>query len=234
MLLDVGDGDEHDVRAGDGLGAAGDGWSNLVHLDDVCMAAIRSLQLPLAPGESRVYNLAGPDAPRWNEYFVDLALEIGATPVRRISPLQLKLDAKMAGPALHVVRKLLQRAGRDPSAVPELQRLAELLGVPVMDSGASYLNMPNSHPLFGTGPATREVDVALVLDCVRPWSPDPANSPPAHAKIASHRIFNGSTKKMYITKSGFRYANARKIEPPRNRLLAGMAGVTNATPTVRR
>jgi nucleoside-diphosphate-sugar epimerase len=105
-------------RLGD-LGAAGDGWSNLVHVDDVCLAAIRALQLPLAPGESRAFNLAGPDAPRWNEYFLDLALEIGATPVRRVSPLQLKLDAKIAGPALHVTRKLLQRAGRKPDAIPE-------------------------------------------------------------------------------------------------------------------
>lgn len=105
-------------RLGD-LGEAGDGWSNLVHLDDVCMAAIRALQLPLAPGESRAYNLAGPDAPRWNDYFMDLALEIGATPVRRIAPRRLRLDAKVAGPVLHVARKLLQKAGRDASAVPE-------------------------------------------------------------------------------------------------------------------
>ncbi len=76
------------------------------------------------------------------------------------------------------------RTGADPAAVAELRRLSELLGVPVMDSGASFLNMPNSHPLFGVGPATKDVDVALVLDCVRPWSPDPANSPPADAKIA--------------------------------------------------
>ena len=105
-------------RLGD-LGAAGDGWSNLVHVDDVCLAALRALELPLAPGESRIYNLAAADSPRWNEYFLDLALAIGATPVRRLSPLQLKLDARVAGPALHVLRKGLQRMGRPVRSVPE-------------------------------------------------------------------------------------------------------------------
>jgi nucleoside-diphosphate-sugar epimerase len=105
-------------RLGD-LGALGDGWSNLVHADDVCVAVLRSLQLPLGPGQSRTYNLAAPDSPRWNEYFVDLALAIAATPVRRIGPRQLQLDARLAGPALHVARKLLARIGRDAQRLPE-------------------------------------------------------------------------------------------------------------------
>lgn len=79
-------------RLGD-LGAAGDGWSNLVHVDDVCLAAIRALQLPPAPGALRTYNLAAPDSPRWNEYFIDLALAIGATPVRRLRATPMRLRA---------------------------------------------------------------------------------------------------------------------------------------------
>lgn len=105
-------------RLGD-LGEHGDGWSNLVHVDDVCIAALRSLQLPLAPGASRIYNLAAPDSPRWNEFFMDLALAIGATPVRRIGARRLAADARVAGPVLHVTRKLLQRAGRPARAIPE-------------------------------------------------------------------------------------------------------------------
>lgn len=105
-------------RLGD-LGAAGDGWTNLVHVDDVCLAVLRSMQLQLQPGDTRIYNLAAPDSPRWNEYFVDLALAIEATPVKRLSPRQLALDAKVAGPVLHVLRKFLQRAGKDPRAVPD-------------------------------------------------------------------------------------------------------------------
>ncbi|TFZ00180.1 NAD-dependent epimerase/dehydratase family protein [Ramlibacter humi] len=105
-------------RLGD-LGAAGDGWSNLVHVNDVCVAAMRSLEVPLARGECRAFNLAAPDSPRWNEYFTDLALEIGATPVRRLSPRQLTLDAKVAGPVLHVMRKLLRKAGRGAGSLPD-------------------------------------------------------------------------------------------------------------------
>ena len=105
-------------RLGD-LGEHGDGWSNLVHVDDVCVAVVRALQLPLAQGASCTYNLAAPDSPRWNEYFMDLALAIGATPVRRLGRRRLALDARVAGPVLHVTRKLLQRAGRVAQAIPE-------------------------------------------------------------------------------------------------------------------
>ena len=98
-------------RLGD-LGAAGDGWSNLVHVDDVCQALSAALRLPLAPGELPVFNLAAPDSPRWNQYFMALALAIGATPVRRLSPRQLHLDAWLAGPPLQLGRRALQALGR--------------------------------------------------------------------------------------------------------------------------
>ncbi|MDP3759599.1 MAG: NAD(P)-dependent oxidoreductase [Ramlibacter sp.] len=105
-------------RLGD-LGAAGDGWSNLVHVDDICSAVIAGLRLPLPPGQLRTYNLAAPDSPRWNEYFVDLALAIGAVPVRRISPLQLKVDGWALGPMLKVAQGVLSHAGRTGHAVPD-------------------------------------------------------------------------------------------------------------------
>jgi acetolactate synthase-1/2/3 large subunit len=77
-----------------------------------------------------------------------------------------------------------QRVGRDPAAVAELVRLAELLAIPVMDSRArDSVNFPGSHPLYGTGPASTAVDVALVLENVRPWFPG-LEDPPATAKIA--------------------------------------------------
>ena len=104
-------------RLGD-LGADGDGWSNLVHVDDVCRAAIAGLQLPFAARSAPVFNLAGPDSPRWNEFFADFAVAIGATPVRRIPRLQLMLDARVAGPALQVARIALRRAGLPAASVP--------------------------------------------------------------------------------------------------------------------
>jgi nucleoside-diphosphate-sugar epimerase len=103
-------------RLGD-LGAAGDGWSNLVHLDDVCAAIIASLRL--APGPLRTYNLSAPDSPRWNDYFVDLGVAIGATPVPRLSARQLKLDAQLAGPPLKVLQLALSKMGLPARAVPD-------------------------------------------------------------------------------------------------------------------
>ena len=95
-------------RLGD-LGVGGDGWSNLVHVDDVCDAALAAIRLAVGRGDLPVFNLAAPDSPRWNDYFVDLALAIGATPVRRISARQLRFDAMLAGPPLKIIEKLLDK-----------------------------------------------------------------------------------------------------------------------------
>jgi len=105
-------------RLGD-LGVAGDGWSNLVHVDDVCQAVINALRSPFTPAQILTYNLAAPDSPRWNDYFVDLALAIGATPVRRLGPWQLRLDAYLAGPPLKVAEKVLSRVGQAGNIVPD-------------------------------------------------------------------------------------------------------------------
>ncbi|MEJ7931947.1 NAD(P)-dependent oxidoreductase [Ramlibacter sp. AN1015] len=102
-------------RLGD-LGPAGDGWSNLVHVDDVCQAVLLSLQADEHPGSRRSYNLAAPDSPRWNTYFADLALATGATPLRHVRLRQLQMDAFLAGPPLHVGRKLLARLGGQRAA----------------------------------------------------------------------------------------------------------------------
>lgn len=105
-------------RLGD-LGAAGDGWSNLVSVDDVCEAAIASLRITATPSMPRVFNLAAPDSPRWNEYFVDLALAIGATPVPRLSRRRLALDAKLLGPPLKIAELLLKKAKRATHSLPD-------------------------------------------------------------------------------------------------------------------
>ncbi len=108
------------ARVGD-LGAAGDGWTHGVHVDDVCLAILRALQRPPVPGTLRTLNLASPDSPRWNTWFTDLALALGHTPLRRIHPLQLRADAWVLGPALHGTRHLLARlhAMRAARALPE-------------------------------------------------------------------------------------------------------------------
>lgn len=105
-------------RIGD-LGAAGDGWSNLVHLDDVCEAVLAATRLPSSECKGAVFNLAAPDSPRWNDYFVDLAIAIGATPVKRISARQLQLDSVALGPPLKVAEKILDRARFAHAWLPE-------------------------------------------------------------------------------------------------------------------
>ena len=108
-------------RLGD-LGVAGDGWSNLVHVDDVCHAVVSALTLEVMHGNIPVFNLAAPDSPRWNEYFVDLAVAIGAIPVQRINPRKLQVDSLVAGPPLKIAELLLRyfrkRSGNLPEPIP--------------------------------------------------------------------------------------------------------------------
>jgi len=108
-------------RLGD-IGALGDGWSNLVHVDDVCRAIEAAMALPVAPGGAGrlpVFNLAAPDAPRWSEYFVDLGVAIGATPVPRLSARRIRLDARLLGPPLKVTEKLAARLGLPAASLPD-------------------------------------------------------------------------------------------------------------------
>ena len=108
----------HARRLGD-LGLAGDGWSNLVHINDVCQAVPAALRIPVLPDKFRVFNLAAPDSPRWNDYFVDLAIEIKATPVRRKGPSQLQFDAWLAGPPLKVAQSVFNYLGNQRARLPE-------------------------------------------------------------------------------------------------------------------
>jgi nucleoside-diphosphate-sugar epimerase len=105
-------------RLGD-LGSGGDGWSNLVNLDDVCEAILAAMRLPVSPADIPVFNLAAPDSPRWNEYFVDLAIAINATPVRRISARHLKMDSVLAGPPLKLTERLLDRLSIQRGWLPD-------------------------------------------------------------------------------------------------------------------
>ena len=105
-------------RLGD-LGIAGDGWSNLVHVDDVCQAVLSALKLEIMSGEVPIFNLAAPDSPRWNDYFVDLAIAIGAIPVQRISARKLRFDSLVAGPPLKIAERLIKYFGKRNRNLPE-------------------------------------------------------------------------------------------------------------------
>ena len=79
---------------------------------------------------------------------------------------------------------MTERIGKDPVAVQELVKLAELLALPVSEPGnPQVLNFPKTHPNFGSGPTSAEADVCLVLESISPWLPG-IDTPPKDAKIA--------------------------------------------------
>jgi acetolactate synthase-1/2/3 large subunit len=80
--------------------------------------------------------------------------------------------------------------GRKPEAVTELVRLADRLGIGVLESCPSYLNFPTDHPCYVgqqgnehiQNPSLAEADLVLVLDSDVPWIPA-FNKPADGAKI---------------------------------------------------
>lgn len=102
-------------RIGD-LGSAGDGCSNLVYIGDTVKAVLAALQLPAAAGQT--YNLSMAKAPSWNEYFIEYAHWLGATPVSRISGWQLALEGNVLAPMLKIAGTLGHRLINIPPPIP--------------------------------------------------------------------------------------------------------------------
>jgi nucleoside-diphosphate-sugar epimerase len=100
-------------RIGD-LGEAGDGKCNLIEIGEVASGVAAALTAPAAAGH--VYFLADPNPMTWNTYVKVFGRAIGALPIRRITPLALTLETKLAAPPL----KILQIAGRRLGAWAEL------------------------------------------------------------------------------------------------------------------
>jgi nucleoside-diphosphate-sugar epimerase len=94
-------------RLGD-LGTGGEGFSNLVHVEDVAAAALLALRLPGIEGQT--FNLTLSNVPTWNEYFARYAEALGAVPLRRISSRRLAIERHILAPPL----KLLELAVRWP------------------------------------------------------------------------------------------------------------------------
>ncbi len=107
-------------RLGD-LGAAGDGYCNLVYVDDTVEAILRSLQRPNIQG--RIFNLSLPKPPTWNEYFLLYAEALGAVPIARIGRRRLTIETKALAPPLKIAEiiagKFMPSLGRAlPPAIP--------------------------------------------------------------------------------------------------------------------
>lgn len=133
-------------RLGD-LGAAGDGWSNLVHVDDVAQAVVAALRSQgVDGGQTLVANLAAPDSPRWNAYMVAFALAIGATPVRRVPGWQIQIDSKLAAVPLRIWERLAPRLGLSscwapPALPPSLMHLLQQDRRLVSDAATQVLKL---------------------------------------------------------------------------------------------
>ncbi len=113
-------------RLGD-LGADGDGYCNLVHIDDVVTAILRCLEQP-ALGSAAIYNLSTPSPPTWNEYLIRYGRALGAVPIRRVSHRRLMVEGKLLAPVLKI-GELALRASKirslhlPPPIPPSLLRL---------------------------------------------------------------------------------------------------------------
>jgi nucleoside-diphosphate-sugar epimerase len=103
-------------RVGD-LGAAGDGCCNLVYVDDVVQAIQQCLRLPAVGGQA--FNLAMPQPPSWNDYFIAFARQLGAVPVSRIGRRRLKLETRLLAPPLKIGEIVLRKAHLSSIALPE-------------------------------------------------------------------------------------------------------------------
>ena len=113
-------------RLGD-LGAAGDGYCNLIYLDDLLGSILSALRAPEIAGQA--FNLAMPEPPTWNEYFAQFAKTLGAVPLRRIGQRRLRLETKVLAPPLRIaeiVARRLHLPGRTPAVLsPSLLRTCE-------------------------------------------------------------------------------------------------------------
>jgi 2-alkyl-3-oxoalkanoate reductase len=106
-------------RLGD-LGTDGDGYCNLVHVDDVAQAILGALQTPASDGHA--FNLSAPSPPTWNEFLIGYAMALHAVPVRRLPGWQLRLETKLLAPALKIAeiagRRVKLGAARLPPPIP--------------------------------------------------------------------------------------------------------------------
>lgn len=105
-------------RIGD-LGAAGDGCSNVVHVDDTVAAILAALRRADVSGQA--FNLAMPDAPDWNGYFLGFARALGAVPIVRVPAWRLKLETRLAAVPLKLAERVSRRL--PPPIPPSLARL---------------------------------------------------------------------------------------------------------------
>jgi nucleoside-diphosphate-sugar epimerase len=139
-------------RLGD-LGAAGDGFCNLVHVRDVVLAVLRALENPRVDG--RAFNLSTPAPPTWNEFFVKFGTDLRAVPVRRISQRRLSFEVKVLSPPLKVA-EILGRACK-----LDARRLPPLIPPSLIRSMSQEIRLDTTRAEVELGVHFRDIDVML-------------------------------------------------------------------------
>jgi nucleoside-diphosphate-sugar epimerase len=105
-------------RLGD-LGARGDGYCNLVYIDDLVRAVAAAVTQPNVDGHA--FNIAMSDPPTWNEYFIRFGQMLGGVPVRRVTQRRMKIETKLLAIPLKVGEIALGKIGLAsawPPAIP--------------------------------------------------------------------------------------------------------------------
>lgn len=85
----------------------GDGKANLVYVDDLVQAIVRSLTMDEAKGEA--FNVNGPDIVSWNEYFQRCNSALKLPPLKRISATRSRLRTKVMDSVSFVAGKIVER-----------------------------------------------------------------------------------------------------------------------------
>jgi nucleoside-diphosphate-sugar epimerase len=101
------------------LGAGGDGPANLVDVTDVAQAALKSLRLPMKTNMPECFNLACPDSPRWNDYFADFAMAIGATPLKTFGQRHMQFYAFAYGVPIKILERAFTKFGWPSKSLPD-------------------------------------------------------------------------------------------------------------------
>ncbi|XZE54985.1 NAD-dependent epimerase/dehydratase family protein [Planctomycetaceae bacterium SH139] len=77
------------------FGELGEGRANLVYVDDLVQAILRSLESTAARGET--FNVNGPQPPTWNEYFQAFNAQLGLPPLQQVSATRARLRTRVLG-----------------------------------------------------------------------------------------------------------------------------------------
>ncbi|MGH7088030.1 MAG: thiamine pyrophosphate-binding protein [Stellaceae bacterium] len=111
--------------------------------------------------------------------------KIPKPPKTQAKPADVERIAALVAKAKNPVI-LADNSGRDPRAFAALAELADLLGAPVGQRGASYASFPKNHPMhlgYRIAPYLKDADLVLLVCCRAPWYP-PSKKPTSGTIVA--------------------------------------------------